>query len=547
MLAVLLSWIFSFVIFSALGCFMQKNILRLSEPKPLSILLNGMFLYMLMVWISLYFTGFGLYFQIGAFIVSLGILNYYKNTCNPLWFILEQWKLLAPWQRWLTPVIFIVLLGVSAQSFYLPDNESYYIQTIKWANEQGFVFGLINLHQFLWQFSGWHILQAGVNLHNPLFTANALNAFLFFFFVYWVVFDRRNQYPFWLKLTGLMMPVLMFFIPVPSPDLAVWLLSLLIFDLFIKNFKQTTSENLLQISIWVFFSLLIKLTAILNLLLLFILWYRHRLKARNLSIQLALLSLLTAYLWLTKNYIITGYLWYPFDLMASMIPSEWRYPHELMQYMAELGKRENLVLDVHDFTASLKHWVWPARFPDKFFNPLLLLLIFIFPFVINYRRPKTEDSRAYLSLYLSGLIFFVIFLFVGANMRFFFGLFMFLALIVIVFLGAGLGKKFMYILSIISLLCCLLFILGRSAFSSGMFIKPQTSALPDRIESHHAENLKFFSLENEAYFWETGDAPLPAAHVEMIEFFKQNFDYLPQRNKRGFYNKSLKKNDERNK
>ena len=42
----------------------------------------------------------------------------------------------------------LLLLAQSATSPFIIDNETYYIQTIKWLNEYGFVSGLANLHLF---------------------------------------------------------------------------------------------------------------------------------------------------------------------------------------------------------------------------------------------------------------------------------------------------------------------------------------------------------------------------------------------------------------
>jgi len=66
---------------------------------------------------------------------------------------------------------------------------------------------------------------------------------------------------------------------------------------------------------------------------------------------------------------------------------------------------------------------------------------------------------------------------------------------------------------------------------------PEVSALPDVIKEKTEADLKYYSLDNPAYFWETGNAPLPAANEQMIEFFKQNFHYVPYRYAKGFYMK----------
>ena len=57
-------------------------------------------------------------------------------------------------------IISLLILAQCASPPLILDNESYYIQTIKWLNQYGFVKGLVNLHVFLGQTSGWHLLQS---------------------------------------------------------------------------------------------------------------------------------------------------------------------------------------------------------------------------------------------------------------------------------------------------------------------------------------------------------------------------------------------------
>ena len=68
-------------------------------------------------------------------------------------------NLILPLQLIMSVITVLIIAQCSTAPFVI-DNETYYIQTIKWLNEYGFVRGLANLHISLGQCSGWHILQS---------------------------------------------------------------------------------------------------------------------------------------------------------------------------------------------------------------------------------------------------------------------------------------------------------------------------------------------------------------------------------------------------
>jgi hypothetical protein len=70
------------------------------------------------------------------------IIYQYKATITEV-------KHLAKLSKFVLILILAFSLAKCAQLPFIIDNESYYIQTIKWLNEYGFVKGLANLHIFL--------------------------------------------------------------------------------------------------------------------------------------------------------------------------------------------------------------------------------------------------------------------------------------------------------------------------------------------------------------------------------------------------------------
>jgi hypothetical protein len=271
-----------------------------------------MFAYTLFIWTVLYFTGFNLYWQIFSLIASIIILIIKRKQCYTTTFVNEISLNKSSLNKIILFVLLSVLLAISSGYGSLPDNESYYIQTIKWANQEGFAVGLMNLHPFLGQFSAWHILQAGVNLPNPLFTLNDLNAY--FFFIFLLFMSKKNTHNVYINWLPFILIPLLIFIDTPSPDLAAVLLSLLIFDLFIKNYSNPDNSEIKQILLLTLFALTIKLTTAINLALLLILWIKHYRKLKSV-ISFGLLSvLIVSGLWISKNYLLTGYAFYPISI-----------------------------------------------------------------------------------------------------------------------------------------------------------------------------------------------------------------------------------------
>ena len=182
MLEIFAIWLLNLTIIAALGGVVDSSLFKKDEKKQAFLLFNGLFAYMLLIWVTLYFHGFSFSFQIIIFVLSIIFLARRPNFIKLLW---QSFKNLSRFDKILFFTITFVVLMLSSSGSNLPDNESYYIQTVKWANEHGFVKGLINIHPFLGQFSGWHILQAGFNLHTPSFTYNDLNGLFFLIFVFY--------------------------------------------------------------------------------------------------------------------------------------------------------------------------------------------------------------------------------------------------------------------------------------------------------------------------------------------------------------------------
>jgi len=431
MLAVLIVFFLNLIIVFALGSWWQKSIFKNRYETVQFLLFNGLLIYLLLIWTLLFFTGF--YWEWQLLMLAVSSIYLWKNP-NYIKLYWNKFKGLSKLYKISFGLTSLVALALTSAYSSLPDNESYYIQTIKWANEQGFVKGLMNVHPFLGQFSGWHILQAGFNFHNLLlnFTFNDLNAlFLLIFAFYWLWEAPKNyQKNYWWQLMPIVAVLLLFFLDSPSPDLPIVLLSLIVFDLFIRYYDQADASILIEIFLLALFSFLIKPTGAVNLFLVFILLFKHRKVIQHQKKLIGLFGIFTLFLWFGKNYIISGYTFYPFRFFGTILHPEWQYPKSLMAYLSQLGHQESGALNFDgNLWGQIQLWLNQPGF-HKIMNHIFVFLLLVYPINLIYRRHRFQNLTAYWILYFSGTIYFVFLLFFAPNFRFFLAFFIFMALVI---------------------------------------------------------------------------------------------------------------------
>ena len=172
MILILLSWIVILLFFIPTGIFL-KSILKIETNNLSIITFLGMFWQSIFLCICSFFTNIGIeIFITNAILVSFISYNRKKEIKNSLIEFKNFFKINSIFSKINLLITLISCLFVSSKSPFLIDNESCYIQTIKWINEFGFVKGLANLHIFLEQTSPFHVLQAGFNFS---FLTNNLN------------------------------------------------------------------------------------------------------------------------------------------------------------------------------------------------------------------------------------------------------------------------------------------------------------------------------------------------------------------------------------
>jgi len=163
MLLILLSWIYILAISIVLGIAINK-LLKVFSTDNVIIIFLGFF--GITIFTGFWAIFFAVNWQFHVVLLSLSAVSLKRNGLSVSSYIANlkrETKTLSGFFKAILAIISILILAKCASPPFLIDSESYYIQTIKWLNEYGFVKGLVNLYLFLGQTSGWHILQSAFN------------------------------------------------------------------------------------------------------------------------------------------------------------------------------------------------------------------------------------------------------------------------------------------------------------------------------------------------------------------------------------------------
>ena len=567
MILVLISWIYILFTTVTLGLFLNytaklkcNNIITISFIGFITATIFGSF------WAI--FGRINIEFHIFLILINfiLGV-KYKSDLINTFRSIIEQ---IVELSKSIKIFLFIltILIAAKCSSFsnYI-DNETYYIQTIKWLNEYGFVKGLVNLHIFLGQTSGWHIAQSVFSfsfLHQDLNDINGLCLLLFNIFAliklnsFW-----QNKNPLFL-IIGLLPITNIFlfqFIGIPSPDLAVYLLSSLLFYYFIKHFNNIETGSYNLIFIFSIFIVYIKISS-LPILLLPLILLALNFKKLYLNIYISyIFGILVFGLFIIKNLIITGYPFFPSQIFKDVIYFDYKLPIELFNFSFNSARLYGSTVLKSEFESMnvfqiFIKWLIYSKI-DSIFNILIILSILITPYFLkNYLNKKS-----YWILYVV-FLFQLIFLFLTSpQYRFILNFVIIFDLIII----SGLIKSkriITYLLNFSIIIILFSFIYPIKPFSSiknklfkvtsgllieNIFIPFDNSNLNTNYKVYKIGNLKYYSPDKKILIWGTGNGKLPCLNKKQVLYFKKKYGYVPQKRtnelKDGFYSKNTIENE----
>lgn len=545
MLIILLNWIYIFFISSICGI-LFCSLFNIKKCPSVIRMLLGLFFYGLIISICAFFIRIHLEFFIVSFLLSIAfLLRYFKAFKLHIYELKQSFLNFKLAYKFLWVFILLVSLAQSSTLPYLLDNETYYIQTIKWLNEYGYVKGLANLHMFLGQNSSWHAIQAGFNFSFTNTLLNDLNSFLFvlmsFLFIEKLQQYSTNQTLSYFSLGATLFCSIFFmqFISAPSPDLLIFLVVPYIFFIFIENFKRITRDLFKIIFSLSVFLCFVKVTMAILLLLPLILFVRNFKLLKADIVYFLSISALSLILFVSKNLIISGYPLYPLKLF-SFVNFDWKVPSEIIEVYklgTYLDGMSNTDTSQLSFFEKIKIWLFLPKL-DGLFNKSYVLLLLIFPISIWYRKNRVP----YIIIYFLALAQLLILWSASPQYRFYF---VFVAFMSIELYSQVIRTNFLKIASIFLLVIIatipVFLPIDLNRFTNNKFVMQLNSfqlknvIIPENVSKTRTnftktilEDFEFYSPEDDIYFWTTGNGNLPCVNKKQIEYFRTYYYIIPE-------------------
>lgn len=561
MLLLLICWCYLGFTFLNLGFAFQK-ITKIKSDDHILTLIFGMFLTTILASIWAIYGRIHFEFQVLLIALqSLVLLKFKKELYRVYQLFWRQIKNLPKALKvFLITTVFLVLINAVSNSTLI-DNETYYIQTIKWLNEFGFVKGLVNLHPFFGQTSGWHILQSAFSFSYLPFSNNDLNGFclllgnLFGTFRLHDYFKNGHRVHLWFGLLPLANAFLFSLSNVPSPDLAVAVLSMVLFYYFIKNENdEAVTFNVLMLL--TLFIIYIKITALPLVLLPFLFFAIHFKKmTAKISMSLAI-GLLVLILFAIKNTILTGLPLFPSLLFQNVVAVDYALPMALYNFSFETSKCYSFFISGHAYAASNGFHIFLKWLTHSYFNGFVVILLIVIPYFIK----RFFNSKAAWMLYAVMVFQFIFIWYTSPQFRFmipFISLFCLLLLSLIIRVEKTIYTALFGSFFLIGLLLIFPPKVGQhhtkikftsDSFSSHQLLYPNpNSNLKTTFEAKTIGNLHYFSPDSTTYIWATGDGKLPCVNEKQLQYFKKQLGIFPQCRtnniKDGFYSKNKSSHD----
>jgi len=550
-------WLFLFILTLPLGI-VAVNTFKLTAQNPVITVLLGVVLLTCGFTLTAFLFPLGFTSLLVWSLMSMLSGFYYKAQLKQQLLAFRKSIIELPsYLKIITGIFTFAALLKSAQYPFILDNESYYIQTIKWLNEYGFVKGLANLHIFFAQNSAWHVLQAGTNFSFITNKINDINGFVFtlctiYYLTEGIAFSTGKKV-YWLSFMPVLSTFPFLFLDVPSPDLPLLLITPIILHLFIE---YSNSNSNFKIALLLFiFLVFIKIT----IAPLGILFLAGLIKKENIKFAL-ITALPIALLWIAKNIIISGLPLYPFPYLSQA--TNWAIPKSLLdlttyQTSGYGYKRHGKLLpEGTAMTVKLLHWIKQDQLAG-IINKLTLVVLLTMPFVI------LKNNR-YRLVYIALVANFLAILFTSPQFRYFLHITLAASLFIISALYNYAQRSSTLYKAITIMGCIIIFTTFLNSGLPGLTsnkhhqaqskIRMQQLLIPEGITKFpdmqftplKLGNLNYYSPKDNFFRYGTSNGPLPCVNSAQIKYMKYKLAIIPQQRtgniKDGFYSaKAAKK------
>ncbi len=560
MILILLSWLYMFGTATAFGIAFSK-LLRIKQFDVVITPVLGLFLITLLTTICAFFGPISIMFHSIFFVVSALFWYNNKRTFN---LILQdtaaQIKLFSLPLRLLLATSSLLLLAQSATLPFVIDNESYYIQTIKWLNEYGFVKGLANLHLFLGQTSGWHITQSVYSFSFLYDQFNDLNGFClllgnFFAFrklhAYSTSGDKIDLI---FGLFPLTYVFLFQFISAPSPDLPVYVFGLLLFSMYLKH--DDVKDSFIIVSLLALFAVFIKITAVILLLLPFIILVKNFRVLKNRFVAILGIGGLVFILFVLKNAMLTGYPLFPL-LCFRLNYLDYTVPSIIMDFFFSKSMLHSFYVPRGAFDGATTIDIVKLYFLHNgltgYIGMATVLLLIISPIgIIKKQLPKSLWG-----IYFAFVALAILLCFGSPQYRFYIYFTIFFSLLWLSFVITNPKTVLrLYGLSfiLVGILVCVPMsystltenkLLGENStfHIKNILIPEPNSKWKPEYRGGSVGNMHYYSPLDTSFFWVTANGKLPCVNTTQVDYFRTGFFYMPQQRSielnEGFYSQKV--------
>jgi len=555
MLPIAAYWIFLFCLFLPGGVLLKK-ILGITTHNTVLTLLMGIVFYTFGFTLTAFFFSLGalsLGFWAGVALVSGVVLR--REFVHDIKSLSNAVIALPSYFKILLALLTVALLLKSAQSPFITDNEGYYIQTIKWLNEYGFVKGLGNLHMLFAQNSLWHVLQAGTNFSFLTGRINDINGFLFLICALYFLTEGHRQSTgkqlHWLLFMPVFFILLIQFADAPSPDLPLYLMLPILLNVWLRDISDNGFKTAFVLFIYLG---LIKMTC-LPLGLIFVTGFAKR---KKLAFMLAY-GLPVVALWIVKNSIISGYPLFPLPFFKT--GADWAMNGDVYDFVMRVTKDNGYVrkgflpADTAFFT-KLTYWITQGGL-YTLMNAGTVILLVATPFTAFIRRQKP-----YRLIYMALLVNFILILVTSPQFRYFMHITVLCGLLCAADFYNRLRPRISFYKAISLGSTLAMFVVffnldlgfakskmnkstGQTRLSQLYLPEPKSKYPAMRYKKARTGNLNYYSPVKAAYLYGSHDGPLPCVNERMIEQFRNKYGVVPQLRgstiSDGFYSKKINK------
>src|SRR5688572_24809922 len=371
------------------GFIFYTIILKNKEVKPLIFYtISGLIMFTLASQLAVLFMPVNFYFFCILFVllVLYSVLKW-KLFIQFAQLIIKETSSVPFMAKVLLCLIWLMILVINAGPVIMDDTESYHIQAIKWIQEQGSVPGIANLHARFGFNSSWFSNVALFNFpQGNLFTG--LNGTLSLWFSYYIIiasFSIRNE-----KYNSSLAVPLLF---VLALSLIIWPLirgnatntnydfitTLIVFVLFMESFFKNKSFSWSpEWIIWPAYLFTVRITNY-PLLILSIVGIYFLIKSGKWKLLISLITccVLLVIPFLTRNVIVSGYMFYPapyFDFFNVDWKTDPQIMDQLLQFIKYYNRVNTTFLDTEQ-TIALGSTGWiPSWFQYMYWHDKLILV-----------------------------------------------------------------------------------------------------------------------------------------------------------------------------